>query len=144
MATEHVVLTKLYYHDNYPTHRRKHLVLMKPTYLTLFGSVRNKGGNRDLVGTISKITGGSQLGIAFLICTIPRYLSKVISSWYAAHWLSIAVLTVYHFLSYQEGIVEVSSLNDGNFFNETNHYTVTDNYSFTKCKLFVKVKVPLL
>ena len=117
---------------------------MKPTYLTLFGSVSNKVGNRHLVGTIGKITGGSQLGIAFLICTIPRYLSKVISSWYAAHWLSIAVLTVYQFLSYQEGIVEVPSLNDGNFFNETNHYTVTNNYSFTKCKLFVKVKVPLL
>ena len=83
---------------------------MKPTYLTLFGSVSNKVGNRHLVGTIGKITGGSQLGIAFLICTIPRYLSKVISSWYAAHWLSIAVLTVYHFLSYQEGIVSVRGI----------------------------------
>ena len=143
MATEHVVLTILYYHDNYPTHRRKHLVLMKSTCLSLFGSVRNKVGNRDLVGTIGKITDASQLGIAFLICTIGRYLSKVISSWYAAHWLSIAVLIVYHFLSYQEGIVEVPSLNDGNFLNETNHYTVTNKYLFTKCKLFVKIKVPL-
>ena len=38
---------------------------MKSTYLTLFGSVRNEVGNRDLVGTIGKIT-GSQPGIAFL------------------------------------------------------------------------------
>lgn len=144
MATEHGVLTKLYYHDKYPTHRRKHLVLMKSTYLTLFGSVRNKIGNRDLVDTIGKITGASQLGIAFLSCTIGRYLPKVISSWYAAHWFSTAALLVYHFLSYQEGTVEVPSLNDGNFFNETNHYTVSNNYSFTKCKLSVKIKAPLL
>ena len=65
MAREYLVLTKLYYHDNYPTHRRKHLVLMKSIYLTLLGSVRNEVGNLDLLGTIGKIT-GSQPGIAFL------------------------------------------------------------------------------
>ena len=66
MAREHLVLKKLYCHDNYPTHRRKHLVLMKSIYLTLVGSVRNEVGNRDLVGTtICKIT-GSQPGIASL------------------------------------------------------------------------------
>ena len=66
MAREHLVLKKLYCHDNYPTHRRKHLVLMKSIYLTLLGSVRNEVSNRDLVGaTISKIT-GSQPGTAFL------------------------------------------------------------------------------
>ena len=65
MAREHLVLKKLYCHDNYPTHRRKHLVLMKSIYLTLVGSVRNEVGNRDLLGTtIGKIT-GSQPGIAF-------------------------------------------------------------------------------
>ena len=144
MATEHVVLTKLYYHDSYPAHRRKHVVLTRSTHLTLFGSVRNEIGERDLVDAIGKITGASQLGIAFLICTTGRYLPKVISSWYAAHWLSTAVLIVYHFSSYQEGTIAVPSLNDGNFYNETNHYTVTNNYSFTKCKLFVKIKAPLL
>ena len=66
MAREHLVLKKLYCHDNYVTHGRKHLVLMKSTYLTLSGSVRNEVGNRNLVGTtIGKIT-GSQPGIAFL------------------------------------------------------------------------------
>ena len=66
MAREHLVLKKLYCHDNYVTHGRKHLVLMKSTYLTLSGSVRNEVGNRNLVGTtIGKIT-GFQPGIAFL------------------------------------------------------------------------------
>ena len=65
MARGHLVLTKLYSHDNCPTHKRKYLILMKSTYLTLFGSVRNEVGNRDLLGTtIGKIT-GSQPGIAF-------------------------------------------------------------------------------
>lgn len=66
MAREHLVLKTLYCHDNYPIHRRKHLVLMKSIYLTLLGSVRNEVGNRDLVGpTIGKIT-GSQPGTVFL------------------------------------------------------------------------------
>jgi len=77
-------------------------------------------------------------------CTIGRYLSKIISSWYAAHWLSFAVLIVYHLVSYQEGIVEVPGCNDGNLFSEINHYIGTTNYSFTNCKPFVKIKVPLL
>ena len=29
MAREHLVLTKLYSHDNCPTHKRKYLILMK-------------------------------------------------------------------------------------------------------------------
>ena len=65
MAREHLVLKKLYCHDNYVTHGRKHLVLMKSTYLTLFGSVRNEVGNRDLLGTILGEITGSQPGIAF-------------------------------------------------------------------------------
>ena len=66
MAGEQLVLTKLYSHDNCPTHKRKYLILMKSTYLTLSGSVRNEVGNRNLVGTtIGKIT-GFQPGIAFL------------------------------------------------------------------------------
>ena len=65
MAREYLVLTKLYSHDNCPTHKRKYLSLMKSTYLTLSGSVRNEVGNLDLLGTIGKIT-GSQAGIAFL------------------------------------------------------------------------------
>ena len=65
MAREYLVLTKLYSHDNWPTHKRKYPILMKSTYLTLSGSVRNEVGNLDLLGTIGKIT-GSQPGIAFL------------------------------------------------------------------------------
>ena len=65
MARDHLVLTKLYSHDNCPTHKRKYLILMKSTYLTLSGSVRNEVGNLDLLGTIGKIT-VSQPGIAFL------------------------------------------------------------------------------
>ena len=65
MAREHLVLTKLYSHDNCPTHKRIYLILMKSTYLTLSGSVRNEVGNLDLLGTIGKIT-VSQPGIAFL------------------------------------------------------------------------------
>ena len=66
MAREHLVLTKLYCHDNWPTHKRKHLVLMKSIYLTLFGSVRNEVGKLHLLDTkTGKIT-GSQPGIAFL------------------------------------------------------------------------------
>ena len=116
MAREHLVLTKLYCHDNCPTHKRKHLVLMKSTYLTLSGSVRNEVGNLDLLGTtIGKIT-GSQPGIAFLPSVLlVKYLSEVISHYYAAHWLSFAVI-VYHFLSSEEGIIEVPSFNDGNCF----------------------------
>ena len=72
-------------------------------------------------------------------CTIGSYLSGIISHYYAAHWLSFAVI-VYHFLSYQEGIIQVPSFTDGNYFSETNHYTVTTNYSFTKCKPFLKMK----
>ena len=65
MAREHLVLTKLYSHDNCPTHQRKYQILMRSTYLTLSGSVRNGVGNLDLLGTRGKIT-GSQPGIAFL------------------------------------------------------------------------------
>ena len=65
MAGEQLVLTKLYSHDNCPIHKRKYLILMKSTYLTLSGSVRNEVGNLDLLGTIGKTT-GSQPGIAFL------------------------------------------------------------------------------
>ena len=65
MAREHLVLTKLHSHDNCPTQKRKYLILMKSTYLTLSGSVRNEVGNLDLLGTIGKTT-GSQPGIAFL------------------------------------------------------------------------------
>ena len=172
MAREHLVLTKLYSHDNCQTHQRKYQILMRSTYLTLSGSVRNGVGNLDLLGTTGKTT-GSQPGIAFLpsvqlvgesesevaqscptLCdpmdcslsgssvhgifqarvlewvaisfsrgssrprnrtrvsciagrrfTIwatreaPTYLSEIISHYYAAHWLSFAVI-VYHFLSY--------------------------------------------
>ena len=73
-------------------------------------------------------------------CTTSRYLSKIISSWYAAHWLSFAVLIVYHLVSYQEGIVEVPSCNNGNCFSETDQSIGTTNYSFTNCKPFVKIK----
>ena len=65
MAREHLVLTKLYSHYNWPTHKRKYPILIKSTYLTLSGSVRNEVGNLDLLGTIGKIT-VSQPGIAFL------------------------------------------------------------------------------
>ena len=65
MAREHLVLTKLYSHDNYPTHKRKYLILTMSTYLTLSESVRNEVGNLDLLGTIGKIT-VSQPGIVFL------------------------------------------------------------------------------
>ena len=65
MAREHLVLIKLYSHDNCPTHKRIYLILMKSTYLTLSGSVRNEVGNLDLLGAIGKIT-GSQPGIASL------------------------------------------------------------------------------
>ena len=65
MAREYLVLTKLYSHDNWPTHKRKYPILMKSTYLTLSGSVRKEVGNLVLLGTIGKIT-GSQPGITFL------------------------------------------------------------------------------
>ena len=73
-------------------------------------------------------------------CTFGRYLSEIISHYYAAYCLSFAVI-VYHFLSYQEGIIQVPSFNDGNYFSETNHYTVTTNYALTKCKPFLTMKV---
>ena len=140
MAREHLVLTKLYCHNNYLTHRRKHLVLMKSTYLTLFGSVRMKLLIETCLVHNRQNNWFSTRHCFSAFCTIGRYLSEIISHDYAAHCLSFAVF-VYHFLSYQEGIIQVLSFNDGNYFSETNHYTVTTNYSFTKCKLFLKMNV---
>ena len=113
---------------------------MKSTYLTLSGSVRNEVGNLDLLGAIRQNNWFSSRHCFSAFCTSGRYLSEIISHYYAAHCLSFAVI-VYHFLSYQEGIIQVPSFNDGNYFSETNHYTVTTNYSFTKCKLFLKMNV---
>ena len=141
MAREHLVLTKLYCHDNYLTHRRKHLVLMKSTYLTLFGSVRNEVANRDLLGTqqAKQLALNQALLFRLLYCWQVSFRNNL-----SLLCCTLALLCssfVYHFLSDQEGIIQVLSFNDGNYFSETNHYTVTTNYSFTKCKPFLKMKV---
>ena len=92
MAREHLVLTKLYCHNNYLTHRRKHLVLMKSTYLTLFGSVRMKLLIETCLVHNRQNNWLSTRHCFSAFCTVRRYLSEIISHYYAAHWLCFAVL----------------------------------------------------